>query len=77
MSLAGWAEILFISLLAFIIIGPKDLPKLLFMLGRFIRSLRQLSAEFMAEFEAIDHVRELEDKQKEKKKKPSPPPKKF
>jgi sec-independent protein translocase protein TatB len=69
MSLAGWAEILFIALLAFIIIGPKDLPKILFTLGRFVRSLRQLSAEFMSEFEAIHHVRELEEKQKDKKKK--------
>jgi len=69
MSLAGWAEILFIALLAFIIIGPKDLPKILFTLGRFVRSLRQLSAEFMSEFEAIHHVSELEEKQKDKKKK--------
>ena len=35
MTLAGWAEILFIALLAFVIIGPKDLPKVLFMVGRF------------------------------------------
>ncbi|MBI2707788.1 MAG: hypothetical protein HYX35_05715 [Proteobacteria bacterium] len=69
MSLAGWAEILFIALLAFIIIGPKDLPKILFMLGRFVRTLRQLSAEFMAEFEAIHHVRDLEEKNKHDKKK--------
>jgi sec-independent protein translocase protein TatB len=69
MSLAGWAEILFIALLAFIIIGPKDLPKVLFALGRFIRTLRQLSSEFMAEFETIHHVRDLEEKQKDKKKK--------
>jgi sec-independent protein translocase protein TatB len=69
MSLAGWAEILFIALLAFVIIGPKDLPKILFALGRFARTLRQLSAEFMGEFEAIYHVRELEEKNNDKKKK--------
>jgi Tat protein translocase TatB subunit len=61
MSLAGWAEILFISLLAFVVIGPKDLPKVLFTLGRFIQTLRRLSDDFMAEFEAIHHIKDIED----------------
>ena len=66
MTLAGWAEILFISLLAFVIIGPKDLPKVLFTVGRLIQTLRRLSADFMAEFEAIHHVKEVEDDLKNK-----------
>jgi sec-independent protein translocase protein TatB len=57
MSFTGWIEILFIALLAFVIIGPKDLPKILFMLGRFLQTLRSLSQEFMAEFEAIHDVK--------------------
>lgn len=67
MSLAGGAEILFIALLAFVIIGPKDLPKVLFTIGRFIQTLRNLSNEFMVEFEAIHHVREGEEKIKKRK----------
>jgi sec-independent protein translocase protein TatB len=66
MTLAGWAEILFIATLAFIIIGPKDLPKVLFMIGRFVQTLRGLSSEFIAEFEAIHHVREVEEKTAQK-----------
>jgi sec-independent protein translocase protein TatB len=69
MSIAGWAEILFIALLAFVIIGPKDLPKVLFMVGRFAQTLRRLSQEFMAEFETIRHLKEVEDQQKQRKKK--------
>ena len=61
MNLAGWTEFLFIALLAFIIIGPRDLPKILYACGRFFQSLRRLSDEFMAEFEAINHLKELED----------------
>ena len=68
MSLAGWTEILFIFLLAFVIIGPKDLPKVLFTLGRFIQTLRNLSNEFMAEFEAIRHVREGEERKENQQK---------
>lgn len=69
MSFAGWAEILCIGVLAFIIIGPKDLPKLLYTLGRFLQSLRRLSNEFMAEFEAIHLLKEGEDRQEKKKRK--------
>ena len=68
MSLAGWAEILFIALLAFVIIGPKDLPKVLFRLGRFIQTLRNLSNEFMIEFEAIHHLKEVEEQKKNRQK---------
>jgi sec-independent protein translocase protein TatB len=52
-SLAGWGEIIFIALLTFVIVGPRDLPKVLFALGRFLRTLRRLSDEFMAEFSML------------------------
>ena len=68
MSLAGWAEVLFIVLLAFVVIGPKDLPKVLYMLGRFIQSLRRLSDEFMSEFESLHHLNEAEENKKKRKK---------
>ena len=68
MSLAGWAEILFIALLAFVIIGPKDLPKVLFIIGRFVQSLRRLSNEFMSEFENLHHLNELEETKKKRQK---------
>lgn len=68
MTIAGWTEILLIGLLAFIIIGPKDLPKVLFTLGRFFQSFRRLSNEFMAEFEAIHYLREKEVESVEQKK---------
>ena len=68
MNLAGWTEFLFIGLLAFIIIGPKDLPKVLFACGRFFQSLRRLSNEFMAEFETIHYLKELEESRPHKRK---------
>lgn len=58
MNLMGWLEILFIGILAFVIIGPKDLPKVLFTLGRFMQTLRRLSAEFMIEFEGMHDANE-------------------
>lgn len=70
MSLAGWAEILFISLLAFVIIGPKDLPKVLFMVGRFFQALRRLADEFKSEFEVMH---EADQAAQEKSNKKTPP----
>lgn len=69
MSLAGWAEIFVIALLAFVIIGPKDLPKVLFILARFLQSLRRLSNEFMSEFESINYLNEIEENNKKPQKK--------
>lgn len=70
MSLSGWLEILFIALLAFVIIGPKDLPKVLFMIGRFVQTLRRLSNEFMSEFEALDYRHNVEENKKKHQKEP-------
>lgn len=73
MSLASWVEILFIALIAFVVIGPKDLPKILFAVGRFAQMLRNLSHEFMRELEAIHHVKEIEDKNTQRKKERTQP----
>ena len=67
MSFAGWAELLFIAVLAFIIIGPKDLPKVLYTLGRLLGNVRRLANEFMTEFEAIRTLKEGEDNHKKRK----------
>ena len=71
MSFTGWIEILSILLLAFVIIGPKDLPKVLFTLGRLIQSLKKLSHEFMKEFENIGHFKDIEDQQNRRNKQTS------
>ena len=67
MSFAGWAELLFIAVLAFVIIGPKDLPKVLYTLGRLLGNIRHLANEFMREFEAIRALKEGEDNHKKRK----------
>lgn len=67
MSFAGLAEIIFIAVLALIVIGPKDLPKVLFMLGRFVHTLKNMSNDFMKEFEAIHHFSETEEMARQQK----------
>lgn len=48
----GPMELAFIFLLAFILLGPRDLPRLAYQLGRWARQAQELYAEFRREWEA-------------------------
>ena len=48
----GPMELAFIFLLAFILLGPRDLPRLAYQLGRWARQAQLLYAEFRREWEA-------------------------
>jgi Tat protein translocase TatB subunit len=43
LDIGAWAEFIVIALLALIIIGPKDLPKALFTIGKWVSKLRDLT----------------------------------
>ncbi len=53
----GPMELVFIFLLAFILLGPRDLPRMAYQLGRWLHQLQLLYAEFRQEWEA--EVREV------------------
>ncbi len=38
----SWSELLFVAILAIIVVGPRDLPKLFNLIGRFFSKLRRL-----------------------------------
>ena len=42
----GFSELLVILLIAFVVVGPQDLPKVARWLGRMVRHLRSLMREF-------------------------------
>ena len=45
----GMAEIILLLLIAFLIVGPKDLPKVARALGRFVRYVREMIEEVKRE----------------------------
>ena len=45
----GAAELILILLIAFVVVGPKDLPKIARALGRFIRYIRKMVEEVKRE----------------------------
>ena len=45
----GFAELILILMIAFIVVGPKDLPKIVRALGRFVRYVRGMVEEVKRE----------------------------
>ena len=54
----GWTELLVIACVAVIVVGPKDLPRMLRTLGQTLGKMRKLSREFQSTFN--DALREAE-----------------
>ena len=49
----GYSELLVIAVVALIVVGPKDLPKLLRHLGQFTASVRRMAAEFQRHLDEV------------------------
>lgn len=55
----GFSELLIVLLIAFLVVGPKDLPKVARALARFLRYLKTKWAEFLQETELDDTMKEF------------------
>jgi len=60
----GWTEMAVIALLALVVIGPKDLPRVLRTMGQYMRKARALSREFQSGLNDVMREAELEDARK-------------
>ena len=54
----GWFEILIIVILAIIIIGPKDFPKVLRKIGSWSGSVKRYFADLQKDFKDIEDTAE-------------------
>ena len=61
----GSAELILILLVAFIIVGPKDLPKVGRALGRWVRQLRDMYNEFKEETGLSETIEDLKDTERD------------
>lgn len=64
----GWSELLVIGIVALVVIGPKDLPKVLRALGTMMSKVRSMAAEFQGQFQDAMRDAELADLKKEAEK---------
>ena len=64
----GMSELLLIGVVALVVIGPKDLPKVLRVAGYWVRKARTLSREFQCSIDQMIREAELDDMRQELKK---------
>ena len=57
----AWQELLLIGVVALIVIGPKDLPKALFNIGKWVRKLRHMSRDLQNNFDELMREAELSE----------------
>jgi len=61
----GLAEMLIIAVLALVVVGPKDLPKMMRTAGRFMARIKAMGQEFKDAFTQIGEDEELANLRKE------------
>jgi sec-independent protein translocase protein TatB len=60
----GWSELLVIAVVAIVVVGPKDLPRLMRTFGHYAGKLRRAASEFQRQFEDAMRETEMEEVKK-------------
>jgi sec-independent protein translocase protein TatB len=60
----GWSELLVIAVVAIVVVGPKDLPKLMRGFGHYAGKLRRAASDFQHQFEEAMRESEVEEVRK-------------
>ncbi len=60
----GWSEMLVIVLVAVLVIGPKDIPKIMYQVGRFFRRLQYMRFAMSQQFDEILRAGDIEELRK-------------
>ncbi len=61
----GFMEMIVLALLAIIVVGPEDLPKLMRSIGRFMAKIRGLAQEFRQAFDEMGEASEVAELRRE------------
>lgn len=70
----AWPELLVVGAVALVAIGPKDLPKVMHTLGRWVGKARRAFLAIQHDFERMGFEVEQEERRKEQQEKgPTPP----
>lgn len=61
----AWSELALIAAVALIVIGPKDLPRMLYTLGKWTRRARAVTREFQGHIDQMMREAELDELQRQ------------
>src|SRR3954447_24699993 len=57
----SWSHILIILVVALVVVGPKDLPRLMRMMGRWLAKARAMADQFKKSFDEMSRQAELDE----------------
>lgn len=57
----GWAEMMVMLVLALVVVGPRDLPRLLRIVGGWVRQVRSVAFDFQRQFDSMSRDMEIEE----------------
>jgi len=60
----GWAELLIIVAVAVFVIGPKDIPNVMYSLGRVVRRIQYIRFAISQQFDDLMQVADVEELRK-------------
>ena len=60
----GWAELLILVAVAVFVIGPKDIPKIMYGLGRLMRRVQYVRFAISQQFDEIMNAGDIEELRK-------------
>jgi len=61
----GFFELMLIAVIALVVVGPKDLPKLMRSAGQMVARARRMAGEFTAAFDQMARETEMEEMRQE------------
>ena len=61
----GWSELLVIAVVAIVVIGPKDLPRAMRVVGQWTGRMKRMAREFQNQFNEALREAELDDVKKD------------
>jgi len=61
----GFLELLVIGIVALIVVGPKDLPRLMREIGKVFAKMKRMASEFTSAFDQMAREAEMEDLRRE------------
>jgi len=64
-DLFSWQHILLLLVVALVVVGPKDLPRLMHMMGKWAGKARAMASEFKSSFDEMARQQELDQLRQE------------
>ncbi len=61
----GWAEMMFVVIVAVLVIGPKDLPRAIATIGKYVRKARAMARDFQSGIDDLAKETELDEIKKD------------